>query len=185
MQRAPTDSSVLDERALERYWQHWVQHHEPLRRMALRWMHGDVDEAEDALGDAALRGALKAGLPGYRIVDLRAWLRRLLHNCCMDRYRRRAGGIKAATRVLRTGVADALVGRTPGCPEALVVERETFRALEGRFGELPDEHRRALVARCVAEESYRDIAATAGITPANARKRVQLARAALRHGVSE
>jgi RNA polymerase sigma-70 factor (ECF subfamily) len=165
------------------FWAYWIENHDRLRRLAIQWMRGDVQEAEDALGDSALRAATKIALESYSVDDVRGWSHRLLFNACMDRHRRRASKRAALTAVQASGAAEALVGCAPGSPESLLAKRRAYETLGTVIEELPEGQRRALLLRCVDGSSYAEIAARGGITEANARKRVQLARASLRRRV--
>jgi len=151
-------------------WDCWRRRRDRLWRLALRWSGGDTAEAEDALGDAVVRSIIKHRVHGASVLRLEPWLERLLHNVCVDRHRRRRLALDAAR---------ALAPEQPwvtAAPEHADLLRRLAAELDGLAPALRD----ALVARSLDGRDYDEIAAGMGITPANARKRVQLARAALR-----
>lgn len=155
-------------------WECWLRRRERLWRLALRWSGGDRAEAEDALSDALVRGLLKHRHLGATVERLEPWLERLLHNVCVDRHRRRRLALEAV-RVLGLGELHA--------PVATPEVADDLQQLSDELARLSPALRDALVARCLDGQSYAEIAATHGITVANARKRVQLARLALRRRV--
>lgn len=166
--------------APEGFWDVWVDHRAYLFGLSLRWMRGNHADAEDALSAVSLRAMLHFRDVSAAIRNERAWLRRLLHNACMDVYRRRR-----SARDLVVAFGEEEAGEPPAeagdlSPEAALLQRERFGEIEALVDGLPPSWRHALLARLVGGRSYRDIAAEAGTTQANIRKRVQLARQTLR-----
>jgi RNA polymerase sigma factor (sigma-70 family) len=167
----------------EAFWDTWENHHDYLFHLSLRWMRGNRADAEDALSSAQLKAAasFRCGPSGVR--NEKAWLSRILHNACMDIYR----GRRAATEVDFEDLEDLPdTNITARCtsPEEAVLKRELLHRFQEVLTMLPKHWRTAFIERCLLGSSYGDIAERAETTQANIRKRVQLARAFVRHHVT-
>ncbi len=113
------------------------------------------------------------------ILDERAWLGRILYSVCMDEHRHRKRFAEPTPQE-----AEALTeGPDPNAstsPEEHLLAREQSLALRARVQALPPRLREPFVMRFHLEMSYAEIAAELKLTNCNARKRIQLAHAALR-----
>lgn len=164
---------------MEAFWTMWEAWQESLLRLGLHWMGGHRADAEDALSQAKLQAALSFRSRPGRIDNPGAWLRRILHNVCMDLHR--------ARRDRRTVAVDLEAPPRPilpppsSTPEREVMDRESLRRLGEEILTLPAPLRDALLDRCLGGASYSEIARRASTTEVNIRKRVQLARKRLRH----
>lgn len=142
-------------------------------------MSGVAADADDAVSRAMLLAWRKLGEYASKIDNLEAWLTRLACNVCVDlrRERRRFGRF-----VLSLDDApnrDDPVQLLPS-PEQVCSSREVGTLIHRAIGELPSHLREPARLRFLQEAEYGEIARRLAITPANARKRVQLARAILR-----
>lgn len=137
-------------------------------------------DAEDVLGRAMLKALEK--LPAYakEITNLSAWLTRVSYNLCMDLHRERARrevGVENLEDVEATDVGSEINTESP---ESTLVRREQSARLRRAIANLPNNLREPFILRFLAELEYEDIAERLNLTPANVRKRVQLAREKLK-----
>jgi RNA polymerase sigma-70 factor (ECF subfamily) len=164
------------------FWSIWVEHHEYLRRHSLRWMSNNADDADDALSSAMLLAHRKFPKYAHAITNTRYWLTRLVHNVCMDHHRaaHRQHGIESN---LHNHAIEglALERQTVQQPDQEVMNEELQTSLEGSLQNLPAPLREPLILRCLHGLAYPDIATRMNLTECTVRKRVQLARAKLRH----
>jgi RNA polymerase sigma factor (sigma-70 family) len=142
-------------------------------------MRGHRADAEDALSTAKLKAAAHFYANPEGLKNQRAWLARLLYTCCMDlhRWRRRE---ETKTSTLTEDLDILAAAADLSSPEKQMLDLELQVRLARLLDELPEPWRNAVLARCLAQQSYEEIARQAGTTPANVRKRVQLARALLK-----
>lgn len=164
----------------ELFWQVWSLHHEYLFNLSLRWMGGNRADAEDALSSTKLKAVVHYGPCAALIRNDRAWLSRLLYNSCMDLYRRRSSSAEAGSLNFEGLIEVAVLAVPAGTAEEALLERELIGRIGQLLEELPQAWQHAFVERCMRQRPYPDVAAEAGTTEANIRKRVQLARAFLR-----
>jgi RNA polymerase sigma factor (sigma-70 family) len=164
----------------EIFWQIWTVHHEYLFGLSLRLMRGNRADAEDALSVAKLKAMRYLGAHDPDLLNVRAWLSRLLYNVCMDLYRRRGNGEESGVADFDRMIEVAQAEKPMRSPEHGLLERELYRQIESLLDELPPNWRNAFIERFLREESYEEIARRAGTTEANIRKRIQLARTFLR-----
>ncbi|MCJ9429351.1 sigma-70 family RNA polymerase sigma factor [Kordiimonas marina] len=159
------------------FWQVWSGHQEFLLKQCIRLMSGNMADAEDALSNAMLRASRKFVSYSDSIVNERAWLSRLVHNVCIDHYRRqrrteyRDPHEDAGADIVSTMFAEAQL-----TPEEIALEREQVRALDVEIGHLSDQLREPLLMRFVEGLSYPEIAERLNLRADTVRKRIQLAR---------
>ena len=163
----------------ERFWNLWLTHCSFLQGLSLRWMRGCRADAEDALSITKLKAAAHFCAYPEGLQNHRAWLARLLYTSCMDLHRRRRRE-KTTTDNLYEDVAIRSEADDRPSPEKQVLDLELRVRLARLLDELPEPWRNAVLKRGLAQKSYEEIARQAGTTPANVRKRVQLARALLK-----
>ncbi len=135
------------------------------RRIALGIL-GDGDAAEDVAQDAMIR--LQASLPGFRgDAQLGTWIHRVTLNLAYDHLRR-------ASRHEFRPIADVRATPDPKTPDPLeAVDSERAReALEEALERLPEDQRRAVVLRFVAQLSYAEIAHVTGAAPGTVASRI-------------
>lgn len=160
------------------FWHHWLEHRQMLYRCCVTWMGGDRYAAEDALSLAALKGRDKWLQQTAEIENPRAWLKRLVHNLCVDLHRHR--GREAKLDKLEA-IADS---RAAESPETLLLRRELDKYIRGAISSLPLSLREPFILRCHRQLPYSEIARQLNLSNANARKRIQKARSHLRAELS-
>lgn len=146
---------------------------------SLRLMRGHRADAEDAVSTAVTKARRAFERDGSSIANVDAWLHHVLRNVCMDVYRERD---RWDRRVDELGAMRQRAQDAAGAvdPERRVLQAELAEEVAALVAELPDSLRLPIVMRFGRELPYPDIARRLGITDANARKRVQLAREQLR-----
>lgn len=157
------------------FWRLWRDSEDLLRRRARRMLHRHEEDAEDALSIARLKAARSLeSAPGTP--DERArWLMRILCNACIDIHRERLRAEKGAA-LARHGHAHIHAQSTSQTEEERLHRRRALRSVLFEGARLPPNLQRPLFLRAVLDWSYSQIGGHLGITEANARKRVQLAR---------
>ena len=156
----------------------WRDNARELRARCLSWMGGCHDDAQEAFSRAWARAAATLIQPRRAPVDTHAWLLTLTYRICMDIHRERR---RRAEEVLESGDGSLvpLPLITMRDPERTMLGRELRHSLRRWISELPPRLRGALYVYMMSGQ-YTDVATRFGITGANARKRVQQARAILK-----
>ncbi len=103
------------------------------------------------------------------------WLRRTVHNLCIDRIRRRRSRPEVDTELQETLTADGRVG-----PGRLAESAELGRLIEVALGELPPRDRAVLVLREVQQLPYSEIAGILDVPLGTLKARLHRAREQLR-----
>lgn len=160
------------------FWSMWLRYEDELYRCCLRWMENAVD-AEDALSAAMLKAKAKLEAQGT-VRNERAWLRQLAKNLCMDLHRQRG------RRALGYGDLEEVA---PDWGQEGPVDwllQEEFMGFCGEaIATLPPKLREVMVLWVEEDCSYQEIGVRLGLSDANVRKRVSLARAILRRRLAE
>ncbi len=170
----------------QEFWRWWLTHRPHLWSLGLRLMQGNRAEAEDVLSITALKAHANYPHLAHRLLKPREWLTTLLRNVCMDRYReRQCRGELLST--LDESHAQGLTLLPPGFanPEDQLCVQARLESLGVTLEDLPQGLRQPLLLRFVDGISYEEIALRMGLTQANVRKRIQLARARLRKLMKE
>ncbi len=166
------------------FWHFFVGHHRVLLRFALARMNGNMDEAEDALSTAAINAARAIRPDSAAVENPVAWFFRVLGNCCNDIHRERSRRHQALCSLRpeqrsHLGI-DGADSRTPeDTAQSMEHQAEVVQTMTEMPGPLSD----ALTRRVFNHQDYSEMAAELQISPALARKRVQLARDILRKKV--
>jgi RNA polymerase sigma-70 factor, ECF subfamily len=147
-----------------------------------RWLTRTAADAEDALQNAVLRAF--RSFDRQRPVNPRAWLLRIVRNCCYDlreQQDREPSRAMLDDDALETAQPAAfVVGLVPENPEARLLRMADGRALEVALRELPAEFREAFLLREVEGLSYKEIADVAAVPIGTVMSRLSRARAQLR-----
>lgn len=158
------------------FWRRWLADRDYCLRMCTRWLRGDRQEAEEVLSRGSLRALEYLRSHPGGVEKFRPWVLRILHNLCIDT-------LSAAGRVEPHADPEGDVPVLP-CTCALpdrVVYREQLRdAIADAVASLPPRLEAAFVMRFVDDLDYEAMCRCLEISPENARKRVQQARAHLR-----
>jgi RNA polymerase sigma factor (sigma-70 family) len=175
----PTEAELLATLAagrMEAFWNLWDRHQKPLRQLCLREMNRHAADAEDALSQVMLKARDRLPAAAAKIINLEAWLHRLARNLCIDLRRERQRRFEAAELWKITGPAES--------PSALpLLQHETEWEIQPFIAALPPPLRAAFELHLVREIPVQEVAAQLKLSPANVRKRVQLARERLRRDI--
>lgn len=157
-----------------------MEHQDYLFKQSLRFMSGNMADAEDALSLAMLKGSQHFNADVIR--NERAWLTRLVHNACMDQHRARRRQQRLAEEVLPDDAEDApaLTPKAEPTPDEALHMNQLFTELEEHLRQLPISLLEPLMMRVIEDRSYDDIADHLGLSNCAVRKRIQLARDRLR-----
>ena len=166
----------------------WRAYGPQLRQRCLVWMGGRRDEADEAFSRAGLLALQK--YPGQRrqVLNPRSWLLKLTYHVCMDLHRERGRRREHSLGTLVETWPESVErpDSSPAAdPEACYLAGELEDRLRQWVEELPPRLRSATALHVVQEVPYREVAPALGISEANARKRVQEARAILRGRLRE
>jgi RNA polymerase sigma factor (sigma-70 family) len=148
-----------------------------------RWLTRSAADAEDALQNAVLRAF--RSFDRQRPVNPRAWLLRIVRNCCYDlreQQEREPANPMLDENALETHqpAAAAVVGIVAENPEARLLRMADGHALESALQELGAEFREAFLLREVEGLSYKEIAEVAAVPIGTVMSRLSRARAQLR-----
>ena len=179
--RNPKNAEILPESheapELNEFWNHWQTYRRFLYTCCLRWLNGNVTDAEDALSLACIRAAQK--FTGYRreIRNLKGWLTRLTFNICMDMQRERDRQFAIIRRLSRRllETQNSLNG-IPRHEEEKLLVNEFQLQFQRAVDSLPCRLQLPASLRFFDDKSYHDIARILMISKSNARKRIQQAR---------
>lgn len=158
-------------------------HRHTIYLQCLRLMRGHTADAEDATNTAILNFVQFTRGGSQPVGNSLAYLRRAAHNACMDLYRGRQRNDIWMTDVDLDNLPeeDGLPWMpTVQSPEDILLRRELAATLARAIEALPTQLRQPFLMRMEQGLDYERIAQALGISNANARKRVQLARTVLR-----
>ncbi len=178
--RPPGLQDCEDEEKLRRarFETAWCQNVSELYRRSLRWTSGRREDADDALGHAALI-ALEKMPQELQPLEARRWLLRLVYSKCMDilRYHRRSPWV--ARDVNASSPEEEIQAGGPG-HESVLLAGELISVTRDRIQSLPPRLRKVAELHLLGETPYSEIADLLALTEVNVRKRMQEARALLR-----
>ena len=145
-----------------------------------RWLTRTQADAEDALQEAALRAF--RSFERLRPTNPRAWLLRIVRNCCYDLRERRenAGEASLDEDALAPDATSPVLGLPAEDPEARLLRIADGQALEGALRRLGPEYREVFLLREIEGLSYKEIAEVAGVPIGTVMSRLSRARAHLR-----
>jgi RNA polymerase sigma factor (sigma-70 family) len=155
------------------FWRLWRRHQPDLHRVCLRELNGHAADAEDALSQAMLKALDHLPVCAGQVLNPAAWLRRLTRNLCIDLRREQFRRAKAAESWKQTALADT---KWDEPWRQIGVEAEILQQIT----KLPLSLRESFMLHVLREMPAKGVASQLGLSVANVRKRVQLARARLR-----
>ncbi|MEM7556639.1 MAG: RNA polymerase sigma factor [Cyanobacteria bacterium P01_A01_bin.84] len=168
------------------FWQFWQQYQDYFYHRCLQWMNGNPDEAQEALSQAMLKGWEKFPEHQENILNVKAWLSKLIYNLCVDLHRQRD-----RERRYYQNVRFALTEyhyRNPSyfeSPETELVRYELLNFTRNAIGVLPANIRIPFVLHCYKHYSYLEISQQLTLSQENIRKRVQQARKILQKKINQ
>lgn len=174
--RQPTDAELLAALtgdAEETFWCLWHRHQASLHQVCLQEMNGHAADAEDALSQVMLKTLACLPAHALEIRHLKAWLQQMTRNFCMDLRRKQQHQSEIAENW-------KLIALTEPKHEPPMVHAERDAEIQQQIAALPATLREPFELHIVQEIPAKQVAAQLGLSAANVRKRVQLARARLR-----
>ena len=148
-----------------------------LHRHCRKYFNGDPHDADDALSVINLR--LYAELPQRvaHIKNLDAWLTRVACNLCLDIHRQRRSELERGARLNQEPCQQENIQVNP---ESELLDSELIHFMLQELNKLPVTLQEVAMMRFLQEDTYENIARQQCISQANARKRIQAARACLK-----
>lgn len=143
-------------------------------------------DADDVVMDSFLKAW--QGLPRFRgKAALKSWLFRIVHNCAVDRLRKRE---RRKTVSLTCDVTERAVERdisesTAATPSEIAAGRDFSQHVQDALATLSTAHRVVLELRYVDGLQYNEIAAATGVSIGTVMSRLFHARRRLRAGLSQ
>lgn len=156
----------------------WRQNVSELYRRSLHWTSGCREDADDALGHAALI-ALEKMPHELPPVEARRWLLRLVYSKCMDIHRHRRRSPWVPRDVDNPSPKEEIEDVGPG-HESVLLGGELLSVIRDRIQSLPPRLRKVAELHLLREMPYSEIADLLALTEVNVRKRMQEARLLLR-----
>ncbi|HVG57700.1 MAG TPA: sigma-70 family RNA polymerase sigma factor [Hyalangium sp.] len=162
------------------FWEAWQSHCQNLLKKCMRRM-GNTADAEDALSTAMLRALEAFPRQAPRLLNMEAWLTRILYNTCVDLHRRSLHQAPAPWEEKEggSGTGDVPPSELPS-PEQHLLQHEQFLALRRQFAALPEPLRRPWAMRFEQGMAYEEIARELRLSVGNVRRRIFLSRRHLR-----
>ncbi|HYV66093.1 MAG TPA: sigma-70 family RNA polymerase sigma factor [Myxococcales bacterium] len=154
--------------------------HLPAAHHLARWLTRTQADAEDALQEAVLRAF--RSFDRLRPTSPRAWLLRLVRNCCYDlrKQREREGESALEEEALPPDADSPVLGMPAESPERRLLRMADARALEDALRDLLPEYREVFLLREIEGLAYKEIAEVAGVPIGTVMSRLSRARAQLR-----
>jgi RNA polymerase sigma-70 factor, ECF subfamily len=145
-----------------------------------RWLTRTQADAEDALQEAVLRAF--RSFDRLRPTSPRAWLLRIVRNCCYDlrKQQERDGEATLEEEALPPDASSPVLGMPAEDPETRLLRMADARALEGALRDLAPEFREVFLLREIEGLAYKEIAEVAGVPIGTVMSRLSRARAQLR-----
>ena len=153
--------------------------HFPAAHNLARWLTRSAADAEDVLQDAVLRAF--RSWDSARPTSPRAWLLRIVRNCCYDRRKEKEREPAETVDVdAIAGESADVVGLPSEGPEVRLLRMADGEALQHALYALAPEFREAFLLREVEGLAYKEIADVAGVPLGTVMSRLSRARAQLR-----
>jgi RNA polymerase sigma-70 factor (ECF subfamily) len=162
-----------------------VYHYQDMAYNVAYRVLGNEDAASDATQDAFIK-AYKA-LHQYRGGSFKAWLLRIVTNCCYDllRTHQRRPSTPIDDLVEDDEHSDILENTDDESPEDWVDREELGRLIQRGLEELPPDQRTVLVLSDIEGMAYEEIAAVTSVALGTVKSRLSRARAKLREFLTE
>lgn len=173
------DVQVVMDADGEDFWRLWLGEREFFFKMCVRWLQGNVHDAEDVLSKGALNAVEYMRHNPRAVQRFRPWMLRVLHNLCVDVQRAHTRGAELHQHA--PAEPKALVGGAHGPPpDHTMLRRELATSIHQAASGLPPHLYQVFTLRFIDELPYDRISQALTITPQNARKRIQQVREILR-----
>ena len=163
------------------FWQQWQQYRGYLYRCCIKWMGGNLTDAEDALSRAMLKAWEKVQKYAGEIGNFKAWLTRLTHNLCVDIHRERSRGANRVEDIeVYASFEEQGLVTFDDTPEIAMETSEKRIVIRRAIDNLSFRLRETFILHFREELSHQEIAQQQNISYQNVCKRISQARAILR-----
>ncbi|MDY6782560.1 MAG: sigma-70 family RNA polymerase sigma factor [Cyanobacteriota bacterium] len=163
----------------QKFWQEWQKHRELLYRCCIKWMNGNLTDAEDALSRAMLKAWEKMQQFAGKIVNFKAWLTKLTYNVCVDIHRERSRGANNLEDIEAVPEEKGLLSGVDTPIKALETEEKKM-IIRRAIDRLPTRLRETFILHFYEALPYQEIAQQQRISYDNVCKRISQARKVLR-----
>jgi RNA polymerase sigma factor (sigma-70 family) len=168
----------------QEFWQQWQHYRDYLYGRCIKWMGGNLTDAEDALSRAMVKAWEKMQKYKEKIRNFKAWLTKLTHNLCIDIHRecdRRTNRVENIEAILDN---QELVS-FDDTPESAIETSEKKMIIRRAIDNLPKRLRETFILHFYQEVPYSEIAQQQETSYQNVCKRISQARAILRQNLRE
>jgi len=159
----------------EAFWSLWALYRDDLFKLCLRSVGSVRADAEDALSIAMLRAFDRLPVYAAEIRNVRGWLGTLTINLCIDIHRDRRLEAQYCDRTDYSECALSEAASDPVSPESILLDTELRRCLDLAVESLPAALYEPIKLYFSSDMTYASVGKRLGITPPNARKRIQRA----------
>ncbi|NEQ38209.1 MAG: sigma-70 family RNA polymerase sigma factor [Okeania sp. SIO3I5] len=159
------------------FWQIWESYQDYFYKLCLQWMRGNSHDAEDILNQAIIKAWNEWEKSANKIIYPKAWLKRLIHNLCMDYHRKRKREATIIDNIDELKFADhpAFFSKVDS-PESNILHLEMEAYIRHQIEYLPDRLRHPFILHFYQDKSCQTIAKKLILSEDNVRKRIQKAR---------
>ncbi|MDJ1174642.1 RNA polymerase sigma factor [Roseofilum capinflatum] len=157
------------------FWREWKKHRDGLYYCCLKWMGGNVMDAEDALSESMLKAWKKMGDNPENIYNFKSYLYKTTHHVCIDMQRKKNRSKNKIVSFDRLDEARILSPMQEHRNMSLE-EAEARKMIEKAIQSLPDRIRETFILHYYGALSYKEIAEKQELSYTNVRKRVSEGR---------
>lgn len=162
----------------DEFWELWKENEGFLLNLCLRWMRGNQQEAREMLSAGMMRAYERGGSRVGMMGNPRAWLAQVVRSFIIDSFlaQKRSPAFFVDPEYLIFKMDEQWPGHELS-PERNYVVDESYHHLQSLIEGLPDRLRSVMILRAYQNMPYKQIALHLEISPENARKRGQEAKA--------
>lgn len=157
------------------FWREWKKHRDFLYYCCLKWMRGNVMDAEDALSESMLKAWKRMGDNPENISNFKSYLYKITYHVCIDMQRKKnrsKNKIVSFDRLDETRMLSPMQEHGNMSME----EAEARKMIEKAIQSLPDRVRETFILYYYGDLSYQEIAEKQELSYTNVRKRVSQGR---------
>ncbi|NEQ75341.1 MAG: sigma-70 family RNA polymerase sigma factor [Okeania sp. SIO2C9] len=182
----PTLALNCAEKTEQEFWQQWLKHQDYLYFCCVKWMGGNLTDAEDALSRAMIKAWEKVQKNPTKIDNFKAWLTKLTYNLCVDIHREHIRGANRVDNIEDYTFAEeqelVLVQQRP---DSAIEEQEKRIVIRHAIDNLPIRLRETFILHFCQQLSHQEIAEQQNISYDNVCKRISQARKILQKELRE
>jgi RNA polymerase sigma factor (sigma-70 family) len=161
------------------FWQQWQKHRSYLYCCCLKWMRGNVMDAEDLLSKSMLKAWEKTVNNTGNIYNFKAWLYKLTYHLCID-MQRKNNRMNGKLLYLHEGLETKMPSPIQQDAKIYLEKDEEMKIIEFAIQKLPPRIYHTFILHYYSGMAYQEIAEEENISYANVRKRISEARSMLK-----